>query len=65
MQWKRSRHGKSLGVNTRAVTLISMGIGSLTAAVAVSFVGIINFVGLVAPHIMRGVCRQRLPVSDT
>ncbi|MGI6405802.1 MAG: FecCD family ABC transporter permease [Syntrophaceticus sp.] len=44
---------KSLGVNTRAVTLISMGIGSLTAAVAVSFVGIINFVGLVAPHIMR------------
>jgi iron complex transport system permease protein len=44
---------KSLGVNTRAVMLISMGICSLTAAVAVSFVGIISFVGLVAPHIMR------------
>lgn len=44
---------KSLGVNTRAVMLISMGIGSLAAAVAVSFVGIISFVGLVAPHIMR------------
>jgi len=44
---------KSLGVNTRAVMLISMGISSLTAAVAVSFVGIISFVGLVAPHIMR------------
>ncbi len=44
---------KSLGVNTRLVMLVSMGVGSLTAAVAVSFVGIISFVGLVAPHIMR------------
>ena len=44
---------KSLGVDTRAVMLVSMAICSLTAAVAVSFVGIISFVGLVAPHIMR------------
>jgi iron complex transport system permease protein len=44
---------KSLGVNTRSVMLISMGICSLSAAVAVSFVGVISFVGLVAPHIMR------------
>ncbi len=44
---------KSLGVNTRSVMLMSMGICSLTAAVAVSFVGIIGFVGLVAPHMMR------------
>jgi ABC-type Fe3+-siderophore transport system, permease component len=44
---------RSLGVNTRAVMLISMGICSFTAAVAVSFVGIISFVGLVAPHMMR------------
>lgn len=44
---------KSLGVNTRAVMLISMGISSLASAVAVSFVGIISFVGLIAPHIMR------------
>jgi iron complex transport system permease protein len=44
---------KSLGVNTRAVMLISMCICSLAAAVAVSFVGIISFVGLVAPHMMR------------
>lgn len=44
---------KSLGVNTRAVMLVSMGICSLLAAVAVSFVGIISFVGLVAPHIIR------------
>ena len=33
--------------------LAGMGIGTLAAAVAVSFVGIISFVGLVAPHIMR------------
>ncbi|NLV87457.1 MAG: iron ABC transporter permease [Clostridiales bacterium] len=44
---------KSLGVNTRRVMLVSMGICSLASAVAVSFVGIISFVGLVAPHIMR------------
>ncbi|MFA6347695.1 MAG: iron ABC transporter permease [Dehalococcoidales bacterium] len=44
---------QSLGVNTRSVMLISMCIGTLAAAVAVSFVGIISFVGLVAPHIMR------------
>ena len=44
---------KSLGVNMRGVMIISMGICALTAAVAVSFVGIISFVGLIAPHIMR------------
>ena len=44
---------KGLGVNTRLVMLVSMSISSLAAAVAVSFVGIISFVGLVAPHIMR------------
>ena len=44
---------KSLGVNTHCVMLVSMGVCSLLAAVAVSFVGIISFVGLVAPHIMR------------
>lgn len=44
---------KSLGVNTQTVTLISMGICSLLTAVAVSFVGIISFIGLIAPHIMR------------
>lgn len=44
---------RSLGVNTRMVMLIGMGISSLASAVAVSFVGIISFVGLIAPHIMR------------
>lgn len=44
---------KGLGVNTRAVMLVSMAICSLTAAVSVAFVGIISFIGLIAPHIMR------------
>lgn len=44
---------KSLGVNTRFVILISMLVCSLIASAAVAFVGIISFVGLIAPHIMR------------
>lgn len=44
---------QSLGVNTRQVMVASMAICSLSAAVAVSFVGIIGFVGLIAPHLMR------------
>lgn len=44
---------KSLGVNARNVMLVSMGICSLAAAVSVAFAGIISFVGLVAPHMMR------------
>lgn len=44
---------QSLGVNSRAVMLSSMMVCSLASAVAVSFVGIISFVGLIAPHIMR------------
>lgn len=43
---------QSLGVNTRAVMLTSMAICALLSSAAVSFVGIISFVGLVAPHIM-------------
>lgn len=44
---------ESLGVNTRKLMLTSMIISSLLASISVSFVGIINFVGLVAPHIVR------------
>ena len=44
---------KSLGVDTKKVMIASMAVCSLSAAVAVSFVGIISFVGLIAPHVMR------------
>lgn len=44
---------KSLGINVNGLMLISMAVGTLLAAAAVSFVGIISFIGLIAPHIMR------------
>ena len=44
---------KSLGVNAERLMLLSMAVCSLSAAAAVSFVGIISFVGLIAPHMMR------------
>lgn len=43
----------SLGVNVRTVTLVSMTVCTVASALAVSFVGIISFIGLVAPHAMR------------
>ena len=44
---------KSLGVNAERVMLLSMAVASLSTAAAVSFAGIIGFVGLIAPHMMR------------
>lgn len=44
---------KGLGLNADAMRLIGMFVCSLTAATIVSFVGIINFVGLVSPHLVR------------
>lgn len=46
-----SAHG--LGVNVRAVRLAGMFVASAAAASVIAFCGIINFVGLVAPHVMR------------
>ena len=43
----------SLGVNVKTVTLVSMTVCTVASALAVSFVGIISFIGLVAPHAMR------------
>ncbi len=44
---------KGLGINTDRIVLTGMVVGSLTASVIVSYVGIINFVGLIAPHLIR------------
>jgi iron complex transport system permease protein len=46
---------KSLGVNVERVRLNAMLATSLIAAVSVSFMGIIGFIGLIAPQIMRRV----------
>ncbi|MBZ9788855.1 iron ABC transporter permease [Rhizobium sp. 3T7] len=45
----------SLGINVRQLRLQTMMIVSLLAAIPVSFVGTIGFVGLVGPHIARMV----------
>ena len=46
---------KGLGVDVGKVRLIGMFVASLVTAVVVSFLGIIGFIGLVGPHMMRRV----------
>jgi iron complex transport system permease protein len=43
----------SLGINVPRMRLLNMAAASLVAAIVVSFAGIINFIGLIAPHIVR------------
>ena len=44
---------KSLGVPVDRLTLISMTLCSLMAAVSTAFVGCISFIGLISPHMVR------------
>ena len=44
---------KSLGVPVDALILVSMLVCALISAVSVAFVGCINFIGLLAPHMVR------------
>jgi len=57
----------SLGVDIKKVTLILLITGSLLAAICVSVSGIIGFVGLLVPHMVRFVTgpdnRKLLPIS--
>lgn len=57
----------SLGVNVKGTRMVGMLLASLITAVAVAFLGIIAFVGLVAPHLMRRVIgddyRYLIPAS--
>lgn len=45
----------SLGINVRRLTMVDMVLCCLTASTIVSYIGLINFIGLVAPHIVRMV----------
>ena len=45
----------SLGINVKQLTLVGMVLCCLTSSVVVSNVGLISFIGLVAPHIVRMV----------
>ncbi len=62
-----SRAASSLGVNTGRITLILLVTASMIAAVAVSVSGIIGFVGLLVPHLVRFLTgpdnRKLIPVS--
>jgi iron complex transport system permease protein len=61
------RTASSLGVETRKVTLILLSTASLVAAICVSVSGIIGFVGLLIPHMMRLLTgpdnRRLIPVA--
>ena len=46
-------HAQQLGVNVERTKLVLMGAATLATAAAVSFSGLIIFVGLVAPHTVR------------
>lgn len=43
----------SLGLNVKRLTMINMIFCCITASIIVSYIGLINFIGLVAPHIVR------------
>ena len=58
---------KQLGVPVERVRLIVVVAASLTTAAAVAFAGIIGFIGLIVPHLIRllwgGDYRRLLPLS--
>jgi len=62
-----ARASASLGVDTRKVSLLLLVVASLVAAICVSVSGIIGFVGLLIPHMMRFVTgpdnRRLIPAS--
>lgn len=62
-----NRTASSLGVNTAKIRLILLITASMVAAICVSVSGIIGFVGLLVPHMMRFVTgpdnRKLLPMS--
>ena len=59
---------KNLGIGVLRLRVLAVGVASLLTACIVSFVGVISFVGLVAPHIMRtvsdGSYRFLIPASS-
>lgn len=44
---------QALGLNARLLRLLALGLSSVLAGAAVSFAGLIGFVGLMVPHMMR------------
>lgn len=56
-----------LGVDVRRLSLVVLGLGTVMVGLVVGSVGIIGFVGLVAPHLARGLVgadlRRALPLA--
>lgn len=48
-------YAKTLGINTEALRIVLLLLASLLTATCISFLGIISFVGLISPHIMRKI----------
>ena len=44
---------KSLGINTNNLRIVSLMLSAILTAVVVSFMGVIGFIGLLGPHIVR------------
>jgi iron complex transport system permease protein len=61
------RNARHLGIDVERLRLVSVVLVALLTGVAVAFVGIIAFVGLVVPHVVRMLLgpghRQLIPVS--
>ena len=55
----------SLGVNYKKIRMIAFVLSTLLTAVAVSFTGVIGFVGLIAPPCYSYDSRQRLSLYDS
>lgn len=48
-----NEHAKALGIDTKKLTFRVMILASLLSALSVAFFGIIGFIGLIAPHLVR------------
>lgn len=49
---------QSLGLNVRPVRIILLALAAALAGAAVSFAGLVGFVGLIVPHIMRSIAGE-------
>ena len=54
---------KTMGVNVDALRFVSMLLASLITAVCVSFLGVIGFVGMICPHVVKKILGQDHRVS--
>ncbi|MBO4393723.1 MAG: iron ABC transporter permease [Spirochaetales bacterium] len=55
----------SIGVNVRVLRFISLLLSSMITAVCVSFLGVIGFVGIICPHIIKKIMGQEHQWSIT